>query len=136
MTLAGEPDVISAAFFEGMRYGELRVQYCRDCGTCQLGRIYCQNCSGKDMDWRAASGMAHLYSFVTMHIAYHPAFADSVPYSVALAELSEGPRLFARIRHDGAMPLHVGAPGRIDIMETEPGIFVPVFVPKAGHSNR
>ena len=43
------------------------------------------------------SGRGKVYSFVTFHRVYHPAFAGEVPYVVAIVELEEGPRLLSNI---------------------------------------
>jgi uncharacterized OB-fold protein len=115
-------------FLDGLRLGELRVQVCDDCGTCQLGQIFCGACGGERLGWRAASGAAKLHSFVTVRITYHPAFP--APYEAALAELVEGPRLFTRVGAH-ASPLTVGCAGRVEIIEVEKGSFAPVFVPAA-----
>ena len=38
-----------------------------------------------------------LYSFALMHQVYDPAFADEVPYNIALVELDEGVRMTAQV---------------------------------------
>ena len=43
------------------------------------------------------SGRGKVFSFVIFHRVYHPAFAEEVPYVVALVELDEGPRLLTNI---------------------------------------
>jgi uncharacterized OB-fold protein len=41
--------------------------------------------------------LGRIYSFVVFHRVYHPAFESDVPYTVAIVELDEGPRLLANI---------------------------------------
>ena len=53
--------------------------------------------------WTPVSGRGKVFSFVIFHRVYHPAFAQEVPYVVALVELEEGPRLLTNI---------VGVPAR------------------------
>lgn len=36
-------------------------------------------------------------SWVVYHIAYHPAFANRLPYNVAVVELDEGPRMISNV---------------------------------------
>jgi uncharacterized OB-fold protein len=36
-------------------------------------------------------------SWVVYHRSYHPAFADRLPYNVAIVELDEGPRLISNV---------------------------------------
>jgi uncharacterized OB-fold protein len=55
---------------------------------------YCGAPGGVDVD---VAGTGRVYSFVRVHRALTPAFADDVPYSVATVELDGGGRVFARI---------------------------------------
>lgn len=43
------------------------------------------------------SGRGKVFSYVVYHRVYHPGFADEVPYTVALVELEEGPRMISNI---------------------------------------
>ena len=43
------------------------------------------------------SGRGKVFSFIVMHRVYHPAFADKVPYVVAVVQLDEGPRVLTNI---------------------------------------
>jgi uncharacterized OB-fold protein len=40
---------------------------------------------------------ARVISWVVYHRAFHPAFADRVPYNVVVVELAEGPRLISNV---------------------------------------
>ena len=46
---------------------------------------------------RTPPAAAACLSWVVYHRAYHPAFADRVPYNVVVAELDEGPRLITNV---------------------------------------
>ena len=51
----------------------------------------------------AVSGKGKVYSFVTYHRAWHPAYQDKTPYNVSLIDLDEGPRLISNVvgcKHD------------------------------------
>ena len=49
---------------------------------------------------RKTSGRGRIFSYVVYHRVYHPAFAQEVPYAVAVIELDEGPRMYQqRDRH-------------------------------------
>ena len=41
-----------------------------------------------------------LWSFAEYHRAFDPAFADDLPYTVALVELDDGPRMYGRLLGD------------------------------------
>jgi hypothetical protein len=47
--------------------------------------------------WREVSDRGELWSFAVYHRAFHPAFADDVPYAIGSVTLDDGPRLLARI---------------------------------------
>ena len=80
-----------------------------------------------DWQWAEASGRGRIVSWVTYHIAFHPYWADKLPYQVAIVELDEGPRMIAPIEMGGRTP-HVDLPVLIDIRYDD-GHWIPVFVP-------
>jgi hypothetical protein len=43
------------------------------------------------------SGRGRIFSYVVYHRVYHPAFAQEVPYAVAVIELDEGPRMISNV---------------------------------------
>jgi hypothetical protein len=57
--------------------------------------------SGHAVRWTPAQGIGTVVSYVVFHRQYAPTFP--VPYTVALVELAEGPRLLARLA-DGGPP--------------------------------
>jgi uncharacterized OB-fold protein len=75
------------------------------------------------------SGLGKVFSFVTYHRVYHPAFANDVPYVVALVELDEGPRLLTNIV--GVPPDKVACDMRVRVVFDDYGedVAVPKFAP-------
>jgi uncharacterized OB-fold protein len=55
----------------------------------------CPYCSHIGHDVVEASGEGTVYSWIVVHRAFHPAFAGDVPYTVAMVDLAEGPRVVA-----------------------------------------
>jgi uncharacterized OB-fold protein len=102
----------TAGFFDGASMGELRVQSCGVCGRLRHPpRVRCPACHSGERTWRAVSGRGRLWSFVVAHPPLLPAFADLAPYTVALVELDDDPR----IRIVGSLVARVGdPPGAID----------------------
>ena len=47
-----------------------------------------------ELDLDKTSGRDRVFSYVVYHRVYHPAFAQEVPYAVAVVELDEGPRMY------------------------------------------
>ncbi|MDB5649890.1 MAG: hypothetical protein JWL62_1410 [Hyphomicrobiales bacterium] len=57
----------------------------------------CPHCLSANFAFQDVSGRGKIFSFVTFHRVYNPAFEGDVPYVVALVELEEGPRLLTNI---------------------------------------
>jgi len=95
---APEPTAVSAPYWDALKAGHLQFQRCKKCKHAWLPpRGECPNCLADQWSWERASGQGKLVSWVVYHIAYHPAFADKLPYNVAVVELAEGPRLITNI---------------------------------------
>ena len=85
-------------YWDGCKNHELWLPCCRACQSFYwYPRDFCPTCFAWDIEWRQASGRGKIYTFAIQHRAWHPAWADEVPYVTALVELEEGPRLFTNI---------------------------------------
>ena len=63
------------------------------------------------------------------HTAYHPAFASRLPYTVAVVELDEGPRMISNVTGlDASKPLRIEQRLRL-VVQDEGGTAVPRFTP-------
>lgn len=121
-------DEASAPFFEGAARGALMLQRCRNCSRYFFPvQEVCTNCLEADMEWAEASGDATLHTFGVMHYLYHPGFAQELPYNVAVVELTEGPRMNARVDADNDS-LEVGMALKVAFEQVE-DVSVPVFQP-------
>jgi uncharacterized OB-fold protein len=89
---------LNRPFWDYLRQHELRLQTCRSCRVpwYPIGPV-CPRCLGTDYSWEPVSGRATLVSWVLFQRAYDPAFADDVPYNVALVQLDEGPLMFSNV---------------------------------------
>ena len=47
------------------------------------------------MSWVAVAGDGTLYSFIVVHQLYHKAFKAFLPYTVAIVQMDEGPRMLS-----------------------------------------
>ena len=82
-------------FWEGTRAGELRLQKCVACKHVYFPpRPFCPHCASQDVNVFRASGRATLLSYVIHHRPV-PGFVP--PYSIAVVELEEGPRMMTNI---------------------------------------
>ena len=85
-------------FWEAARRHEFVLPRCRQCGHVWFPPyLNCQRCLSLDREWMRASGRGVVDAFTVFDKAYIPAFADDVPYNVALILLDEGPRMYSNI---------------------------------------
>ena len=89
----------------------------------------CPHCLAADFAFVPVSGRGKVFSFVTFHRVYHPAFEQEVPYVVALVELEEGPRLLTNIV--GVTPDKVSCemPVKVVFDDVAENLAVPKFTP-------
>lgn len=105
------PDEHSAPFFEATLRGELLLQHCTACGRWMWPvRFRCIDCMGDTVEWRPASGRGTVYSFTIIHQVFHPGFATSVPYNVAMIDLDEGVRMISNVIDVPNDELRIGQP--------------------------
>jgi uncharacterized OB-fold protein len=102
-----EIDADSRAFWDGVARGRLVVSRCRACGHQLFPPIAsCANCGSRELEPLEVSGDGEIYSWATVHLPLSPEFADEVPYTVVVVQLSGGGRLFGRLLdHDSASPV-------------------------------
>ena len=127
---APERNPLNTPYWDSLAGGALSFQRCSSCGHAWLPvRSECPHCLEADWAWEAATGGAKLISWVVYHTAFHPAFANRLPYTVAVVELDDGPRLLSNVLGvDAGSPLTIDQRLRL-VIEDESGTAVPRFVP-------
>jgi uncharacterized OB-fold protein len=83
------------------------------------------------MEWVPVSGRGSVFSFVVYHRVYHPAFADKVPYVVAVIELEEGPRIISNVVGIAPSEVTCDMPVRVVFEAVRDGYQIPKFEPAA-----
>lgn len=122
------PTPLTQPFWEGLTAGQLRYQRCAACAHAWLpAREECPRCLADDVSWEPSVGRGRLISWVVYHQAFHPAFADRLPYNVAVVELEEGPRLITNVNAESDA-LAIDMPLVVSI-ESESGIDIARFTP-------
>jgi uncharacterized OB-fold protein len=104
-------DSYTQPFFDALREKRLALPRCGHCGLLQLpvGPV-CTHCLEPLSNWVSLSGRGTVASFVIYHHAYHPAFADKLPYNVALVKLDEGPQVISNIVDTANDNIRIGMP--------------------------
>jgi uncharacterized protein len=99
---------------------EIMATRCNKCGTLYFPpRADCVKCRGSEFTWIPIEGKGKLITFTEVYFA-PPAFQDSTPYLLGLAELESGLRVFAPIS------------GQIDRKNLKPGLDLVLRPKKAG----
>lgn len=103
------PNPDSKGYWEGAAREELLIRRCTACGKHHFPpRHLCPTCWSDALEWTKSAGKGVVYSFTVMHRAPLPAFAQRVPYVVALIDLDEGPRMMANILGEEALDTRIG----------------------------
>jgi uncharacterized protein len=120
----------SVPYWQAARAHRLELPHCNACGRFWFPPSQlCPHCLAADFKWTPVSGRGRVFSFVTFHRVYHEAFAQEVPYVVALVELEEGPRMLTNIV--GATPEAVvcDMPVKVVFDDVADEFAVPKFTP-------
>ena len=93
-----EVDETNAFYFEGLRHNRFLIQRCSACERRRFPPMpSCPYCAATAAVVEQVSGGASLYSWIVIHRAFDPGFADQVPYTLGTVDLDGGGRLVARI---------------------------------------
>ena len=100
--LPSRPRLVTTAltdnFWDQANFGQLLLQRCNSCGNYQhYPRSMCSQCWSESLEWMPSGGNGSVWTFTVVHIPGHPAWSDETPYTIALVELDEGPRVMTRI---------------------------------------
>ena len=116
-------------FWQGTREGELRLQRCDACAHVYFPpRPFCPKCAGRAVSWFAASGRGSLYSYVIHH---RPVPGFTPPYSIAVVQLDEGPRMMTNIIECPQTPEALQLDMRVEVVfkQLTDDIHLPQFRP-------
>jgi uncharacterized OB-fold protein len=116
-------------FWQGTRAGELRLQRCDACAHVYFPpRPFCPKCAGRAVSWFVASGRGILYSYVIHH---RPVPGFTPPYSIAVVQLKEGPRMMTNIIECPQTPeaLQLDMPVEVVFTALNDTISLPQFRP-------
>jgi hypothetical protein len=120
----------SAPFWNGCREGKLLIQRCLTCGNHLFyPRVVCPHCMSDRIEWTESSGRGKVYSFTVARVPAGEAFAEDVPYVVALVELEEGVRMMTNLT--GVSPDDVRCDMPVEVVfEERDGFAFPKFTPR------
>jgi len=124
------PDQDTAPFWEALREHRLTVQRCERCGHHQhYPRLLCTGCGSREVVPVEVAGTGTVYATTIVRRAPSPAFADDVPYVVALVQLDEGPRLLANVVGCPVDDVAIGQPVTVVYDDVTPEVTLYRFRP-------
>ena len=126
------PSAESQPYWEALRECRLMMPRCDDCRRYWFPpALLCPHCNAATWTWTQASGRGRIFSYVVYHRVYHPAFAQEVPYAVAVIELDEGPRMISNVI--GIAPDKLACDMRVEVVfePVSDTITLPKFRPVA-----
>ena len=117
-------------FWDGCKEHRLVLPRCRQCDQFHYyPRAHCPHCWSRDLDWVQMTGRGKLYSYVINHRPA-PGFGDD-PYSIAVVELDEGPRMLTNIVEVAQTPedLKLDMPVEVVFDDAGNNVTLPKFRP-------
>ncbi len=115
-----------AKWFDFCRNHQLMIQRCAACGHYQFPpRSVCVECLEEAPEWVEAAGTGSVFTFTIQH-REAAGFAGQAPYTLAMVQLDEGPRIMSRIVDDGAVA--IGMDVALRWANVGADLDVPVFV--------
>lgn len=130
-------DFDSEAFWDGLRAHKFLLFRCKQCGAHYWPKSYCINHSPGDprmgdMEWAEASGRGTVFSYNVVYYAFHPGFAEDIPYIHVCIETEEGPIVSSTLLQCDPDSVHVGMPVEV-VYEDHPneGFTMVRFRPRA-----
>ena len=120
----------SLPYWQAAQEHRLALPKCEDCGQFWFPpSATCPHCLSTNFAFQTVSGRGKVFSFVTFHRVYRPAFAQDVPYVVALVELEEGPRLLTNILGISHEEVRCEMPVEVVFDDYDEDVAVPKFRP-------
>ena len=126
------PDPLTSFFWDGARKHVLLIQTCHRCGRFQHPpEPVCHHCLSFDLGPAEVSGRGTIYSFEIATQAFHPWFADKIPFVIAVVELAEQAnlKLITNIVDADPDALEVGGEVEVTWRALDEEFTLPVFRP-------
>jgi len=84
-------------FVDYLQEGRIYATKCNECGQVEFPpRAHCIRCLSTNFEWKELLGDCTLITYTKVDAA-PSVFRDQAPYTLGLAEFSEGPKVFAWI---------------------------------------
>ena len=123
-------DAVSAPYWEAAKRQEFVMQRCDDCARLRFPpTTSCWYCLSPNTTWTPLSGRGTVWSYILMHQLYYPAFADELPYPVAVIETEEGVRLISNLVQVAREDIEIGMAVEVVFEDVTDEFAIPKFRP-------
>ena len=121
---------LSQPYWDGAREHRVLFQECRVCGANWHPPMpMCPNCHSRGLRVAARGRRGFVSTFTVVHHGTHPAFADQLPYVVAVIELDEGPRIVTNVKKCAPGDVHGGMRVSIFFEDVTDSVTLPQAMP-------
>ena len=125
-------DEDTAPYWEYCQKHELRMQKCSQCGYIRFPvSIVCPKCHSIEAEWAKLGGKGKVYSFIVQRQAFHPGYQNDLPYTVAIIQLDEGPRMESNLEGCKAEDIKIDMPVELFFDDVTEDVSLPKFKPAA-----
>ncbi|MDO8568298.1 MAG: Zn-ribbon domain-containing OB-fold protein [Dehalococcoidales bacterium] len=115
-------------FWENAKKHQFVIQKCKDCGHYQFyPRWVCAECWSENLEWVKSEGRGVIYSYTTVHRPPMKAFQPDVPYTLALIDLKEGPRMLSAVIGCKPEDVKIGMPVKVTFDDITAEVSLPKF---------
>lgn len=118
----------SQPFWDACRRHELVMQECAACGHRRwpIGPA-CTQCLSPNFTWVKVKGTGEVWSWIVYHQAFNQAFADDVPYNVALIRMDEGHTMISNIVGRDSSDIRIGQRVEVIFDDIDDNVSIPRF---------
>ena len=121
-------DAVSSIWFDGIKNGKLLLQRDPVSGRFQYyPRAHVLGALDREPEWVEASGAGTLHSYTIVKRSVHPQFASLTPFTLAIVELAEGPRMTSWVVDVPEEELCCDMGLKVVCREIHPGLIMPCF---------
>jgi uncharacterized OB-fold protein len=124
------PSKWSQPFWDGAKQHKLLLKKCTKCGTIDHPPyLYCTGCWAEEHEWIETSGRGKIYAFTTVMLGAPLLFTDDIPYTIAMVDLAEGPRMLTTIVEAKPEELSIGMEVEVVFDDVTEEMSLPRFRP-------
>lgn len=120
----------SKPFWEGAKKHKLLLKKCKNCGHIDHPPyLFCTECMHEECEWVEASGKAKIYTLTTTMLGAPVPFWNDMPYTIAMVDLVEGPRMLTQIVEANPKDIKIGMEVEVVFDDITEEITLPKFRP-------